>query len=676
LSELRNRLVAILRRLLPRSTKRALKRFWDPNRVMSPLEARIASAARHERPAGSGGGFPKIPIVCFSIFDWSFRWQRPQQFMSALARRGHPVWYVSRTGISARSAYVARRVAPNVHEVELRLPGPLMDLEGNLDAHAIEQAMESLRALRSGEDLAAAAIVVQIPSWAPIALEARREFGWRVLYDCMDDWSAFPGVESAVAASEEGLVREADAVLASSRALAAKWSNAARRLSLVRNGADPEHFRYRSAAGLLAQIPRPVAGYVGAIAEWFDVELVQDLAHARPDWHFVLIGRASVDVTAISSLSNVHFLGEKPYEVVPAYVSEFDVCLIPFRVDALTAATDPVKFYEYLSAGRPVIATPLPELEPHRDVATLAPDAAAFAAALDGARRDDSPEARAARRSFAIDHSWDGRVDDVERILRDAHPSVSIVIVTWNNLEYTKLCLESLVEGTFYPDCELVIVDNASGDGTVAWIETLPPERIPIRLLRNETNRGFAAAVNQGLAAATGEVLIILNNDTMVPPGWLTRLTRHLADPHTGLVVPVTNFSGNESRIDVSYRDPADMRAAAKRYVEAHEGEAFDIDVAAMYCTAMRRDVFEALGPLDERFGIGMFEDDDYSRRARAAGYRVLCAEDAFVHHFGEASFSLLPNPEYRALFDENRRRFEEKWGEPWKEHKGRAGSD
>ena len=97
---------------------------------------------------------------------------------------------------------------------------------------------------------------------------------------------------------------------------------------------------------------------------------------------------------------------------------------------------------------------------------------------------------------------------------------------------------------------------------------------------------------------------------------------------------------------------------------------AFDIDVTTLFCAAMRRDVFERLGPLDERFEVGLFEDDDYSARAREAGLRVVCAEDAFVHHFGEGSFGELVRSGRRGeLFRANKTRFEEKWGVSWQSH-------
>jgi GT2 family glycosyltransferase len=92
----------------------------------------------------------------------------------------------------------------------------------------------------------------------------------------------------------------------------------------------------------------------------------------------------------------------------------------------------------------------------------------------------------------------------------------------------------------------------------------------------------------------------------------------------------------------------------------------------AMYCVALRRAVYQEIGPLDEQFGVGMFEDDDFSLRVRKAGYRVICAEDVFIHHAGRSSFGRLSEAEYQKVFDENRRRFETKWNIQWQRPTGR----
>src|SRR5207248_554618 len=171
------------------------------------------------------------------------------------------------------------------------------------------------------------------------------------------------------------------------------------------------------------------------------------------------------------------------------------------------------------------------------------------------------------------------------------------------------------------------------------------------------------------------DALVLLNNDTLVPAGWLGRLLRHLGDPTVGLVGPVTNAAGNEAQVEVSYRTYGQFEAAAAQRASAFAGQRLDVPMLTMFCLALRRDALGRIGRLDERFEVGTFEDDDYSRRAHQAGYAVVCAEDVLVHHFGQASFGdLIPTGQYGALFEANRRRFEEKWRTAWRPHRRRTG--
>ena len=140
-----------------------------------------------------------------------------------------------------------------------------------------------------------------------------------------------------------------------------------------------------------------------------------------------------------------------------------------------------------------------------------------------------------------------------------------------------------------------------------------------------------------------------------------------------GTVGPVTNWTGNEARIDVGYSDIKDMDTFARAWTHSNEGKCFDIRVTAMFCVEMRKAVTDQIGPLDERFGLGMFEDEDYARRVRQAGYRVICAEDVFVYNHGMASFAKLADAEYRKLFERNKWQYEEKWGEPWVPYQTRS---
>jgi GT2 family glycosyltransferase len=255
-------------------------------------------------------------------------------------------------------------------------------------------------------------------------------------------------------------------------------------------------------------------------------------------------------------------------------------------------------------------------------------------------------------------------------------PAVSVVVVCHDGLPFTKLCLASLLERTEADGLEVVVVDNGSRDGTAAYLDRLAAVSPCVRVLRNAENRGFPTAVNQGLAAARGETLVLLNNDVVLPAGWLAPLLAALSDPAVGVAGPVTNRIGTESEVECDHRTLGELEAAAAARAAAHAGELRDVRMAAMFCLALRRATLERVGPLDEGFGLGLLEDDDYAERVRAADLRVVCAEGALVHHFGEASFGgLVASGERERLLRANRRRFEAKHGAAWRPYERRRGA-
>jgi GT2 family glycosyltransferase len=284
----------------------------------------------------------------------------------------------------------------------------------------------------------------------------------------------------------------------------------------------------------------------------------------------------------------------------------------------------------------------------------------------DGWRRGLAERLQSERGWPLIDRAGPGApaADALPSLAVEAFPLASVVIVTYNRRDLNRICLESLLARTEWPRFEIVVVDNGSSDGTPELLADLAGRHAALRVVALAENRGFPHGCNRGVAESRGDVLVLLNNDTVVPRGWLTALHRRLAtDPELGLVGPVTNAIANEARIDVGYRTLDEMPAWAASWVRDHDGETFDIPMLAFFCVAMRRETWEAVGSLDERFGLGLFEDGDYNRRVRAAGRTIRCARDAFVHHWQNASFRRLGRDAYFALYEENRRKFEAKWG-------------
>ena len=685
LAESQDRLHATSRELLQIQQSRlwwAASLYWSVRRRLRRLRSLVETARSAVAPKETDSAETVPPaspgrhdILCFPIIEWDFRFQRPQQLMSRFGEAGHRVFYVATKMRPFGPSYLLRRKAENVYEVSLR--GPEKNIyRDSLNEKDVRQAADALDKMRRELSLGATAMFVQLPFWWPLARRARDRFLWPVVYDCMDHHAGFSYNRPDMLAQETELLASADLVLSSSGLLEQQARRHNRRVLLLRNACDYEHFAWIEQRE--ASAAPPVIGYYGAIAEWFDSDLVADLAEKRTDWRFLLVGSTwSGDTSRLAGLPNVELAGEKPYGEIPSWLAKLDVALLPFKRIPLTEATNPVKSYEILAGGKPLVAVPLPEIIAMAPHVRLASDAAEFEREIEAALSDRDPERTEARRAFARENTWARRFEELAPATARAFPLVSVVVVTYNNLEMNRQCLESLFGQTGWPNIEVFVVDNASSDGTREYL--LEAERLypDLRVMINESNIGFAAANNLALRRARGEFLVLLNNDTVVARGWLSALLRHLsARPDIGMIGPVTNAIGNEARVEVGYDRVEDMSAWATAYTRAHEDELFEIPMLAMFCVAMRRQVFEKVGPLDERFGIGMFEDDDYAVRMKKAGYRIICTRDSFVHHWMKASFRKMPDGEYRDLFERNRRLFEEKWETPWVPHRGPGASD
>ncbi len=618
----------------------------------------------------------KYDVIVLSIIDFDFRFQRPQQIAVEMARRGHRIFWISPSRFLARvqdKAYSVTELQANIWEAHLRCAG--IDVyNGELGSLGLSDLADSLGQLLRDAGSASSIVYVQLPFWRRLALALRDAIGSKILYDCMDDWDTFQNLGKFNVDEEPALAKESDLLVVTGAEIERKFLARSLKPVLVRNGVDYGYFSKADRTELLEGVKRPIVGYFGAIADWIDLDLIQRVAELRPQYTFVLIGQVfNRDTRGLQSLPNIRLLGSKPYSEIPSYLYLFDACIIPFLLNAVTKATDPVKLYEYLSLGKPVVATAMAELEQCGDLIYIGADAVDFAAKLDLALSETDGDLVSARIAFAKANTWSERVDRLDSEVRKLFPLVSILIVTYNSEEFVKACLDSILDRTSYPNYEIVVVDNASTDGTEALLRQYEGK---INLSCLKSNTGFAAGNNQAAAIARGEFLLFLNIDTIVTAGWVYRLLRHIQkDPTIGLVCPVTNFAGNEVKVDFNYHHREEMEHFAADLAIRNAGKELDIQTAPLFCALVPRAVWERVGELDVQFGMGMFEDDDFSLRVRRSGLRVATAEDCFIHHFGQGSFGKLSSEVYDQVFKTNQRRFEEKWGIAWQPHRPRAGA-
>ena len=250
-----------------------------------------------------------------------------------------------------------------------------------------------------------------------------------VVYHCVDDLRAIPGVDRvAFEKAESRLLKRADHIFATSRYLHEHCSAVAPgRTYYFPNVAHIDHFAAARQAGSippeLAKIPRPRLGYVGVLSDFkIDFALLEGIVTSRPEWHMVFIGdlregQSSGSIARLRRCTNVHFLGWRPYASLPDYLRGIDVALLPQRLNEYTRAMFPMKFFEYLAAGKPLVATPLPSLTEFAGLYAVASDAKEFVSCIEallqapgcGILPSDHPVLRA--------HSWSARLQKMLAVL-------------------------------------------------------------------------------------------------------------------------------------------------------------------------------------------------------------------------------------------------------------------
>lgn len=368
-----------------------------------------------------------LDIVCFSANDWDDIPSSKLHLMRYLGARNRVLFVdtigIRSPGLNSRDARrivkkaraIAggiRQVTPNIHV----LSPPALPFHGNAVARSLNERLvaAAVRAAMRKVGMRRPLIWSYLPHAAPII--ARLPCS-RIVYHCIDDYSAVTGAASgALQVAERAMCRDADLVAASSTTLTARCVDYGANALYVPHAVDPD---FGAAVDPRVQmhdidaLPRPRAGFVGRIGDWIDLELIARAARDLPSWSFPLVGPSIVDTAIFDDCPNVVLLGRKEYEAVPNYLDRFDVAMIPYRGSANRETRNPLKLYEYLAAGKPVVATEIREAERFADVvSTTAPEN--FARALSRAVETDSDELRDRRRAAVGKRSW---ADVAEEIL-------------------------------------------------------------------------------------------------------------------------------------------------------------------------------------------------------------------------------------------------------------------
>lgn len=245
------------------------------------------------------------------------------------------------------------------------------------------------------------------------------------VYYCVDEWSMFSYLDrDATVAAERDLLSKVDCVFAINDALAdVKRAHNAATYVAPHGVAHAEFARALDEKTVvpadIARLPKPVLGFYGTLRDWVDLDLIAEIARARPSWSIALIGQTLDDVGPVTGLPNVHLLGRKPHHDLPAYCKGMDVGLIPYRIDERMKFVNPIKLREYLSAGLPVVSTAVPEVRRYDRYCAIAESASSFVSAVEHALSNDSPERRRERSEAMSKETWPMRVAQVARIVDD-----------------------------------------------------------------------------------------------------------------------------------------------------------------------------------------------------------------------------------------------------------------
>lgn len=364
-------------------------------------------------------------ILCFSTVDWDYLWNHPQALMSCFARDGYRVVYVDTIGlrspvfrdfwriISRISNWLKskprgiRLTKEGVHVYSpLLLPFLNSRISRRINVEVLVFSLNRIISKIGGKD---PILWIYLPTWTVLQCVQRIPHQMLV-YNCIDALSQNPaGVSLDYGRAEGNILRKADLVITTSEMLYREKLPNNPRTHWVSHGVDSHWLEKIEPTSRFEMLDRPRIGFFGTIDHRLDLELLRRLAQAHKDWLFVLIGEVRCDISTLLLERNVKFLGSKPHSKLLPYLVNLDVFILPYVLDSFTQYIQPVKLFECLALGKPIVATRLPALEVFEEVVQLAFGFEEFDRALGEAICETQPELQGKRRDIARANSWEHR---------------------------------------------------------------------------------------------------------------------------------------------------------------------------------------------------------------------------------------------------------------------------
>lgn len=393
------------------------------NVLFGRLAPILGFSQRLPRRVATSEGNTSLEVFFLSGNEWELRIQRPQQLATALAAQGCTVHYCAPSSCPSRAVgWRLTKKAQRLWHVSF-FSKKLYRLKDIADPRNYEGFAESFQAyLKAAGPGRKAVILVQQPVWA-LHLRALRDLDGQIpiFYDCIDDHSDFPNAPKLTKSLEEELVGRSRGIIYTSGKLARMSEGRPKKSAIIlRNACEYEPFARSYPSAQQRSGGRKVIGYHGALGTWFDCELVAEVARAFPEHIVRLVGAYIPAVReCLEEIRNIELVGEVDYKRLPAYVHAFDVGLLPFRIQPLTLGTNPVKIYEYLAAGLPVVAVPLPEMAQFGELVRTGQGKAFIRAVGEELLREPSGAAFSARQAFARKETWDIRAKTLVAFLQE-----------------------------------------------------------------------------------------------------------------------------------------------------------------------------------------------------------------------------------------------------------------